>query len=252
MAGSARFTAVLDANTLYPTLVRDLLLSLAQMGLYHARWTTEIESEWSRNLAADRPHLADRLPAVVSLMRDAIPDCLVENHHPLIDAIQLPDPDDRHVVAAAIAGHADAIVTFNLKHFPAEAVHPHGIEVVHPDDFVMNQLQLEPYVALEAIKSMRARWKNPPRSADELIGGSGKARPDHHSSTSGGCSRTDLSKGNFRSMRHLNFVVASPLGLLGHTSWSHLLRGSFSSAHDRTPHFFPMLSLPSLAQLRFV
>ncbi|MBV8621049.1 MAG: PIN domain-containing protein [Curvibacter sp.] len=169
MAGSAPLTAVLDANVLYPTLVRDLLLSLAQIGLYHARWTTDIENEWVRNLLADRPELASRLPDVVRLMREAAPDCLVENHRPLIDAIQLPDPGDRHVVAAAIAGHADAIVTFNLKHFPAETMALHGIEVLHPDDFVMYQLQLQPYAALEAIKGMRARWKNPPRSAEELI-----------------------------------------------------------------------------------
>ena len=62
MAGSARFTAILDANTLYPMLVRDLLLSLATVGLYHARWTAAIHAEWTRNLAQDRPDLAPRLP----------------------------------------------------------------------------------------------------------------------------------------------------------------------------------------------
>lgn len=169
MAGSARFTAVLDANTLYPTLVRDLLLSLAQMGLYHARWTTDIESEWTRNLQADRPELAPRLAALVGLMRDAIPDCLVENHRPFLEAIHLPDHDDRHVVAAAVASHADAIVTFNLKHFPAEAVSLYGIEVLHPDNFITRQLQRQPDAALKAIKAMRARWRNPPRSADEMM-----------------------------------------------------------------------------------
>ena len=73
------------------------------------------------------------------------------------------------MVAAAVASHADAIVTFNLKHFPAEAVNLYGIEVLHPDDFVMRQLQLQPYAALEAIKAMRARWRNPARSANEMM-----------------------------------------------------------------------------------
>lgn len=169
MAGSARYTAILDANTLYPTLVRDLLLSLATAGLYHARWTAAINDEWTQNLAKDRPDIASALPGVVALMNNAIPDCIVENYEPLIGCIALPDPNDQHVVAAAVAGHADAIVTFNIKDFPIHVLAPHGIEVQHPDDFVMNQLQLQELVAINAIKTMRARWKNPERSAADLI-----------------------------------------------------------------------------------
>ncbi|MEZ5644839.1 MAG: PIN domain-containing protein [Burkholderiaceae bacterium] len=159
----------MDANVLYPTLVRDLLLSLATAGLYHARWTADIHEEWTRNLAADRPEIADKLPALVDTMNTAIPDCLVENYEPLIGCVTLPDPSDRHVLAAAMAGHADAIVTFNLQDFPSEITSRHGIEVQHPDEFVMNQFQLRELVALEAVKRMRARWRNPERTANELI-----------------------------------------------------------------------------------
>lgn len=169
MAGSARYTAILDANTLYPMLVRDLLLSLATAGLYHARWTQDIHDEWTRNLAADRPDIANELMTIVVAMNAAVPDCLVENYQPLIGCVDLPDPNDQHVLAAAIAGHADAIVTFNIKHFPSEVLTRHGIEAQHPDDFVMNQLQLQELVAIEAIKKMRARWKSPERTATELI-----------------------------------------------------------------------------------
>ena len=169
MAGAARYTAILDANVLYPQLVRDTLLSLAVERLYHARWTTTIHDEWTRNLAKDRPELAARLPQVVELMNASVPDCLVTNYEKLITSIDLPDPDDRHVVAAAIAGHADAIVTFNTKDFPADVLQPYGIEVQHPDEFVMNQLQLQKIPALSAIKKMRARWTNPARPAQELI-----------------------------------------------------------------------------------
>ena len=169
MAGSARYTAILDANTLYPMLVRDLLLSLATAGLYHARWTVDIQNEWTRNLSKDRPEISEHLPGIVDAMNNAVPDCLVENYHPLIKCVTLPDPKDQHVLAAAIAGHADAIVTFNVKHFPVEVLSTHRIEVQHPDDFVMNQLQLQELVAIEAIKNMRARWKNPERSVAELI-----------------------------------------------------------------------------------
>lgn len=169
MAGSARYTAILDANVLYPQLVRDTLLSLAVERLYHARWTTTIHAEWMRNLAKDRPQITARLPQLAERMNASVPDCLVTNYEKLITSIDLPDPNDRHVVAAAIAGHADAIVTFNTKDFPADVLQPYGIEVQHPDEFVMNQLQLQKIPALSAIKKMRARWTNPVRPAQELI-----------------------------------------------------------------------------------
>jgi hypothetical protein len=169
MAGSSQYTAVLDANTLYPAPLRDLLLSLAVDGLYHARWTTRIHEEWVRNLTGNRPELQPRLGTLVELMNRSVPDCLVENHEGLIAGLILPDPDDRHVLAAAIAGHADAIVTFNLKDFPADALDPHLIEAIYPDDFVLNQLELRPFEALAAVKKMRARLNRPPLSAAELI-----------------------------------------------------------------------------------
>ena len=74
MAGSARYTAILDANVLYPQLLRDTLLSLAVHRLYHARWTAKIHDEWTRNLAKDRPDLATRLPSVVALMNASVPE----------------------------------------------------------------------------------------------------------------------------------------------------------------------------------
>lgn len=161
MAGSARYTAILDANTLYPMLVRDLLLSLATAGLYHARWTTAIHAEWTRNLAKNRPEIAPHLPGIVAAMDSAVPDCIVENYQPLIGCVALPDTNDQHVVAAAIAGHADAIVTFNIKHFPADVLSPHGIEIQHPDDFVMNQLQLQELIAIQAIKKCAHGGRSP-------------------------------------------------------------------------------------------
>lgn len=169
MAGSARYTAILDANVLYPNLLRDLLLSMASAGLYHARWTPQINDEWTRNLVANKPEIAPKIALLLELVNQAVPDCLVENYASLIDSLSLPDPDDRHVLAAAIAGHADAIVTINLKDFPEEVLAPHGIEAQHPDDFLMNQLELRPFDALEIIKRVRGRMRNPARSAAELI-----------------------------------------------------------------------------------
>ena len=170
MAGSATYTAVLDACVLYPAPLRDMLLSLASAGLFHARWTPDIEGEWTRNLLANRPDLnLKQLQTTQERMIAAIPDCMVTHYEPLIAGLSLPDPDDRHVLAAAIAGHADAIVTVNLKDFPAAILATYSLEAQHPDDFVMNQLELREYEALAAIKRMRARLRNPPRTPEEFI-----------------------------------------------------------------------------------
>jgi predicted nucleic acid-binding protein len=169
MAGAASYTAILDANVLYPPPVADLLASLAVAGLYHARWTREIHEEWIRGVLRTKPNLSEKLQRRADQMNRAVPDSLVENYQHLIPSLALPDEADRHVLAAAIVGHADAIVTFNLKDFPAAALRPYNIEAIHPDDFVMNQMEINQIRALEAIKTMRARFRNPPLSAQTLI-----------------------------------------------------------------------------------
>lgn len=169
MAGSAKYTAILDANVLYPNTLRNLLLSLASDGLYHAKWTTEITQEWSRNLVADRPDIASKIDRLVALVNLSAQDCLVEGYEYIIPTIELPDLNDRHVVAAAVVGHADAIVTFNLKDFPAKIIDKFGVDVQHPDDFLMNQLQLRQFDALEVMRKVRGRYRNPQLSAKEFI-----------------------------------------------------------------------------------
>lgn len=169
MAGTATYTVVLDANVLYPIAVSDLIVSLAETNLFHARWSDSIEAEATRNLAEKRPALAAKIPGRFAAMRRAIPDCIIGHFDHLIDKLRLPDPDDRHVLAAAIVGHADAIVTFNLKDFPTDYVRQFGIDVLHPDDFVMNQIDLDQVACLAAIKAMRAGWNSPAYTAMQLV-----------------------------------------------------------------------------------
>ncbi|WP_199543123.1 PIN domain-containing protein [Paraburkholderia kururiensis] len=163
MAGNARYTALLDACVLYPIAMTDALLSLATAGLFAAKWSREIEREWIAALEDRRPELHGRLEVRRDAMRDAVPDWEVAEAAwaPLVAGYNLPDSDDRHVLAAAVAGHADCIVTANLKDFPAEIVGVYGIEVVDPDRFVINQWDLDPLIAMAAFKRMRARWRNP-------------------------------------------------------------------------------------------
>lgn len=85
---------------------------------------------------------------------------MVTGYENLIDGLVLPDPDDRHVLAAAVRCHAAVIVTFNLKDFPVEALRPYGVEAQHPDDFVMDLLDLSPAAVCRAAESCRRRLKN--------------------------------------------------------------------------------------------
>lgn len=170
MAGYYRYTAVLDACVLYPAPLRDLLMSLAVEGIYGARWTAQIHDEWIRNLIAKRPDLdKQKLLQTSSLMNQVVEDALVENYQYLIPTLALPDPDDRHVLAAAIVGHADAIVTFNLKDFPEQSLSQHSIEILHPDDFLIAQYDLDQIRMLKVIKSCRIKLRNPPKSAGDYI-----------------------------------------------------------------------------------
>lgn len=170
MAGHARYTALLDACVLYPLAMTDALLSLATAGLYAAKWTTRIEAEWITALEDRRPDIKGRLDVRRYQMREAVPDWEVPESAWLACAggLRLPDPDDVHVLAAALAGHADCIVTANLKDFPQEAVGPLGIDVVHPDQFIVAQWDLDPLVAVAAFKRMRARWKKPEATAEDF------------------------------------------------------------------------------------
>ena len=127
-------SAIIDACVLYSAPVRDLVVRLAQAGLFQARWSDEIHDEWMRNLLKNNPRVSrDRLERTRSLMDAALRDCLVTGYSPLVDSLTLPDLDDRHVLAAAIHAGAGMIVTFNLLDFPIESLAPHGVAARHPD-----------------------------------------------------------------------------------------------------------------------
>ncbi|RQS57834.1 PIN domain-containing protein [Burkholderia sp. Bp8963] len=157
MAGNARYTALLDACVLYPIAIADSLMSLATAGLSAAKWSTRIEQEWIAALENRRADLKGRLEFRRDCMRAAVPDWEVPETAwvPLVSAYELPDPDDRHVLAAAVAGHADCIVTANLRDFPSEIVSAYGIEVVDPDRFIINQWDLDPVTAHVVIQKCR-------------------------------------------------------------------------------------------------
>ncbi|WP_439630703.1 PIN domain-containing protein [Gemmata sp.] len=164
------FTALFDANVLYPAPLRDCVMRLALTGLFRARWSNDIHEEWIRNVLANRSDLTrERLERTRDLMNAHAGDCLVTGYEALVPSLALPDEGDRHVLAAAIAGRADVIVTFNLKDFPDDALRPFGVSVQHPDEFVCDLIDLDSGAVAAAVRAQRASLKNPPRSAADLL-----------------------------------------------------------------------------------
>lgn len=164
------FTVFYDANVLYPAPLRDFLMHLALTGVYRARWSALVHDEWKRNLLLNRPELTrEQLDRTSALMDKAVPDCLVTSFEPLIAGLNLPDPEDRHVLAAAIKCNASVIVTFNLKDFPRPILEPFDIEPLHPDSFIADLWELDHAAILEAAQRHRASLRNPPHSVQEFL-----------------------------------------------------------------------------------
>ncbi|MBF8673116.1 PIN domain-containing protein [Pseudomonas fulva] len=164
------FTVIYDACVLYPAPLRDLLMHLALTGAYRARWSEQIHDEWTRNVLKNRPDVSEtQLDRTVGFMNRAIPDSLVSDYEPLIRGLDLPDEDDRHVLAAAIKCGASVIVTYNLKDFPAEILKRFEIEALHPDVFLSDIWDLDQAAVLEAVQKQRAALKNPVYSPRELL-----------------------------------------------------------------------------------
>lgn len=168
MLGS--FCAFLDASVLYPVSLRNLLMRLTLGGLYQARWTAHVHEEWIRAVLRDHPHIpAARLHELRAAMDERAEDSLVTGYETLIESCTLPDPNDRHVLAAAIVARADVIVTCNLRDFPAEALDPYEIEAQHPDEFIRHMLDLAPVVVVDAVRSQQAALVSPAVAMPKLL-----------------------------------------------------------------------------------
>ena len=142
MQGPVSYIAILDASVLVPGFLSNLLLWLAEMDLYRAKWSEDIHTEWIRSRKERYGIPVEVSQTRRETMDQQFPQGLVSDYQSLIDGLTLDDVDDRHVLAAAIKCGADAIVTTNLKHFPIKALAPYNIVPVHQDDFVLDQIGL--------------------------------------------------------------------------------------------------------------
>ncbi|WP_245584045.1 PIN domain-containing protein [Rubritepida flocculans] len=164
------FTAFFDANVFYGARLRSLILFLAQTKLFRARWSDRVHEEWIRNLLEKRPDLepAD-LARTRELMDASVLDALVTGYEPLIDAMVLPDPDDRHVLAAAVVCKASCIVTFNVADFPPARLAPYGLHAVHPDDFLLDIESMDPTAFADAVREDLGHYRAPPLDLPEYV-----------------------------------------------------------------------------------
>lgn len=167
-----RFTALLDANVLAGALPRNVLLSLAEAGFFRPRWSAQILDETERAIAKILGHDDNGLQQGArhrGRIEGAFPEACVVGHGPLSAGINLPDDNDRHVVAAAIHTRASVIVTNNLKHFPGEIIIPLGIQARGADDFIADIIDIYTPGAVTALKTMRERFNRPELDAEALI-----------------------------------------------------------------------------------
>lgn len=164
------FTAFFDANVFYGARLRSLILHLAQTKLFRAKWSDAVHEEWVGNLLKNRPDLkADDLARTRRMMDAAVLDALVTGYEPLIAAMELPDPDDRHVLAAAVVCKASCIVTFNLADFPLDRLAPYGLHAVHPDDFLLDVESIGPAAFADAAREDLGHYRAPPLDLPEYV-----------------------------------------------------------------------------------
>ena len=161
---------LLDANVIYPAPLRDVFVQMVSTGIIRARWTNEIHEEWIAALLQNEPQRRRAsLERTRDFMNDAVRDCLVTNYQRHISKINLPDPNDRHVLAAAIEGKCQFIVTNNLKDFPAKDLKTFNIVAISPDAFIHGLLSQNSSMVAKCLQDVRARLIKPPITENQYL-----------------------------------------------------------------------------------
>lgn len=170
-----RYTALIDACSLVSVLRRNTLLSLAEAEFYRVRWSDKILLETQRAISKilDKKGYQDhseRAEKSVCDMQSAFTEAMVDNYEHLYGSLpDLPDPNDAHVIAAAIKAKADVIVTENIRDFPDQLVSDFGLEIITADAFITDTMTLHMPSAISAIRCMRMRFQNPQITPELLI-----------------------------------------------------------------------------------
>ncbi len=159
---------VLDTCVLYPLLLRDTLLRLAEEGLYDARWSEDTLVELGRNLTNKAGMSRHNLDRLLERIDRSFPLAMLSEYDHLIPAMRCHEKD-RHVLAAAVQCGAGTIVTFNLADFPAESTDPHSVTVLHPDQFLLELLAKSPLDVIDELGRQAADYRHDPRTLPKLL-----------------------------------------------------------------------------------
>ena len=163
------FIALLDANVLWSAAVRDTILRAADRALFRPLWSEAILDEVARNLKRRRKDLDPaRIDRTIAIMRSHFPDALVAGYEALIPAMQ-NDAKDRHVLAAAVRGGAEVIVTENVQDFPTAACDPYDIEVQTADELLCHLWSLSPEIMVDVLREQAAALTNPPQTPLDIV-----------------------------------------------------------------------------------
>jgi hypothetical protein len=161
--------AVFDACILYPFHLRNIVVQAATDQLVAARWTDEIHDEWVRNVAGARGVPMAKLQRIRRFMNETLPAAMVTGYEEYVAAVNLPDPDDRHVAAAGIAAGATLIVTWNLRHFPVKELQRFGLRRATPDTFLSDLYDRVPDLMIGSLASARENLTRTHVSASDFI-----------------------------------------------------------------------------------
>jgi predicted nucleic acid-binding protein len=170
-----RFTILADASSLVGVLRRNLLLSLAAADFFRLRWSERILDETERAIvdiltARGVANPAEQAARSRAQMEVAFEDAVVGGYDALMSGLTtIPDPDDAHVIAAAVKTRASVIVTENIKHFPSSILAPLDLEAKTADEFIADTISLDPGRSVAALRVMRERFARPELSPQALL-----------------------------------------------------------------------------------
>ncbi|MFD0201217.1 MULTISPECIES: PIN domain-containing protein [Saccharothrix] len=161
------FPVFLDTCVLLKPYLCDTLLSIAECRVYRPLWSEGVLTELDRNLRK-RGATAEQVAHRIDQMSRHFPDARVMGYEHLIDSME-NHPHDRHVLAAAVRGGAEVLVTENLKDFPDRVLRQYDVVALHQDDFLQDQLDLFPDAVHSALRRQASRYRRAPRSVDDLL-----------------------------------------------------------------------------------
>jgi predicted nucleic acid-binding protein len=161
------FPAFLDTCVLYPAYLADTLLRLAEASAYRPLWSADVLAELRRNVI-ERGIPSDKVDRRIALMTRSFPDALVTGYESLVEGMA-NDPKDRHVLAAAVRANAEVLVTFNIRDFPEPALKPYDIVATHPDEFLLDQLDLYPGLTMMILRQQAASYRREPTSVPGVL-----------------------------------------------------------------------------------